>query len=182
MSADLLAAAEKDNNLDAMCRITTECQFSFDTVFAFLNDYRMGQADITPVLKKFLLWALDRIQEDPTRDVGDYVLQTIDIAVNHNDVAFFTTIVTHHAVAQSAWPMMGACSGQKYDLIDVLFKVYEPDAVEQLAQWMLKSNLRDGVREHLEQCLFIQQSTQQSERISQHLEHHMSKSTVVRKI
>lgn len=128
------------------------------------------------------MWALDRIYEDSTRDTGDYVLQTIDIAVEHKDVAFFTAVVTHPAVSASAWPMMSACSRQQFNLIDVLFKVYEPDAVEQLAQWMLKSNLRDGVREYLEQCLFIQQSTQQSERIAENLEHNTSKNTVVRKI
>lgn len=178
MSADLLAAAEKDNDLEAMCRITTEHEFDFDTVFSFLHEYRTKCHPVTPVLKNFLLWALDHIHDDRSRDKGDYVLQTIDIAVEHNDVAFFTAVVKHPAVGKSAWPMMGVCSRQKLNLIDVLFDLYDRNEIEQLAQGMLKSNLKDGVRAHLEENLCLRQARY----ISEHLKHPVQKNALPRKI
>lgn len=178
MSYDLLIAAEKDKNLEEMCRITTQYQFAFDTVFSFLNEHRTKCHPVTPVLKKFLLWALDQIHDDRSRDKGDYVLQTLDIAVEHNDVAFFIAVVKHPAVGKSAWPMMGVCSRQKLNLIDVLFEVYDRDEIEQLTQWMLKSNLKDGVRAHLEANLCLQQA----QHISEHLEQPMQNNALPRKI
>lgn len=166
MSAQLLADAEKNNDFIAMCQIAENNQFSFETVFAFLNEHRINQRTITPVFKKFLLWTLDKIHEDRSRDKGDYVLQTIGIGCEHGDEEFFSQIVKHPVVGKSAWPMMSVCSRRELKLIDVLFDVYDEEHLRHLSEWMLKSNLQEGVREHLEKNLCVLQS----QRISEHID------------
>jgi len=170
MSAQLLAEAENNGDLDLMCKITYDNHFSFETVFRFINEHRIEQREITPVLTQFLLWLLDRIDEDATLDKGDYILQTIDIAVQYNNRDFFTTVVKHPCVGISAWPMMGVCSRQNFNLMKVLFDVYDEEYLTTLTDFMLKSNLKAGVREHLEDNMLKKQSQRQAKHISQNLE------------
>lgn len=183
MSSEQLSSAEKHNDLIAMCQIAETEQFSFETVFYFLNEHRSEERDISPVFKEFLLWLLDKIYEQPTRDKGDYVLQTIDIGCHDGDEAFFSQIVTHPVVGKSAWPMMSVCARRAFKLMDVLFDVYDDDHLQYLSEWMLKSNLQEGVREHLEQNLFALQSQRQSEHIAKSIDTpHAIKSNQIRKI
>lgn len=179
MSAQLLAEAEHNGDLDLMCKITADNHFSFETVFRFISDHRIEQREITPVLTQFLLWLLDRIDEDATLDKGDYILQTIDIAVQYNNRDFFATVVEHPCVGISAWPMMGVCSRRNFDLMEVLFDLYDDEHLTVLSDFMLKSNLQEGVREHLQHNILRKQSQRQAKHISQNLEDisHSKKST-----
>lgn len=170
MSAQLLAEAEDNGDLNLMCKITADNHFAFETVFRFINDHRIEQREITPVLTQFLLWLLDRIDEDATLDKGDYILQTIDIAVQYNNREFFTTVVQHPCVGTSAWPMMGVCSRQNFNLMEVLFDLYDDEHLTTLTDFMLKSNLKAGVREHLEDNMLKKQSQRQAKQISHSLE------------
>lgn len=150
MSSKLLSTAERANDLIVMCQIAEHEQFSFETVFCFLNEHRTEQRSISPVFKEFLLWLLDQIYENPSRDKGDYVLQTISIAVEHNNQEFFKQVVQHRSVGKSAWPMLGVCSQRNFNLMEVLFDLYSEEHITVLTDFMLKSNLKEGVREHLE--------------------------------
>lgn len=161
---DLVAQAEKNGNVEEMQRIAVSQ--NFHGLFPYLHNVRTAQQPLSDAHKEFSLWLLDQMAQDRSRDLDDYVVLIVGSTVESHDVDFFTRVVAHGAVINSSWPMIFACANQKFDMIDILFDTYSDTALSDLARFMLNSNLKTGVREHLDGHM----ARLQGNRISQHID------------
>ena len=169
MSAQLLEQFENNGDFASMCCIASSDNFSFETLFAFYNKHQEMKRPVSVAFQHFSLWLLDRIEENRTRDKGDYVLQIIAIATEHNDPHFFQSVIEHSVVGKSAWPMMAVCSRRRFEFIDLLFDIYPDDVLEHLSQFMLKSNLQPGVRERLSENMERKNAQRQAQHIGEQI-------------
>lgn len=65
--------------------------------------------------------------------------------------------------------MMSVCSRRRFELIDRLCDYYPDDVLDNLSQFMLKSNLQPGVRERLTENIERKNAQRQAQHIGQQI-------------